>query len=207
MLIILGKGCLVFAPPSIAIPSIGFVFLTVTLRFPSSSMTTLAGSLGTSAADNLCIDWCLLISPLSIIPWSLFMSKLLDSLFANSCKIKTKMWHEKNSGVTQVEEMWWFDDLNLFWCSFNILLCLFHFMIDFNFLSIERHLLSIIGIIRHLLYKHPICKFIHCSLTIWFQRVAVFFKCKKLATETHKKNGERVHRRVLSSNVVIRELK
>lgn len=64
ILIILGKGCFVLAPPSMAIPSIGFVFLTVICKFPLWSGTTcglcswfgsFANPFGCSP-DKRCID-------------------------------------------------------------------------------------------------------------------------------------------------------
>lgn len=88
ILIILGNGCFVLAPPSIAIPRIGFVFLTVTLRLPSASWTTLGPSLSCpppSPRASRCMDWCLRMpeSP-SRSACSSFMSKLRESLWANS---------------------------------------------------------------------------------------------------------------------------
>lgn len=66
ILMILGNGCFVFAPPSIAIPSIGFVFLTVICKLPWLSGTTcglcswfgsFANPFGCSP-DKRCIDCC-----------------------------------------------------------------------------------------------------------------------------------------------------
>lgn len=90
MFIILGKGCFVLAPPSIAIPSIGLVFFTVIWRFPWWSGTTRAACASSCAGSwpSLCIDWCLRIPPRSSnnAPLSSFMSKLRDKLCANSYK-------------------------------------------------------------------------------------------------------------------------
>lgn len=92
ILIILGRGCFVLAPPSIAIPSIGLVFLTVMCRLPWWSGTTRAARLSSSCVSpcaRRCIDWCRRMPARSSAPAptppSSFMSKLRDNLWANSC--------------------------------------------------------------------------------------------------------------------------
>ena len=101
ILMILGSGCLVLAPPSIAIPSIDFVFFTVILRFPWWSGTTRAPSSSRlsdiSLLASLWALWCRLggppvpavpVAPLPEPPsssnWASCMSKLRDSLCASS---------------------------------------------------------------------------------------------------------------------------
>lgn len=90
ILMILGSGCFVLAPPSMAMPKMGFVFLTVMCRFPWWSGMTLAGQGSGPPSGIRCMDWWRRSGPPgppspSRAPVSSFMSKLRDSLCANSC--------------------------------------------------------------------------------------------------------------------------
>lgn len=101
ILMILGSGCLVLAPPSMAIPKIDLVFLTVILRLPWWSGTTRAPSSSLLSDISLLVNlwalWCLrggppappapaaaAPEPPSSRSWASCMSKLRESLCASS---------------------------------------------------------------------------------------------------------------------------
>lgn len=71
ILIILGRGCFVFAPPSIAIPRMGFVLGIVTSKFPSRSCWRL---------DLISFDCILACSRASceMVLWASFLSICRD---------------------------------------------------------------------------------------------------------------------------------
>uniref|UniRef100_A0A8D8FYM7 (northern house mosquito) hypothetical protein n=1 Tax=Culex pipiens TaxID=7175 RepID=A0A8D8FYM7_CULPI len=77
MLMIRGSGCFVFAPPSIAMPRMGFDFFTVMWRFPRWSGTMWGGwSWHCSSEEpfwsigSRCIDWD--ESQLRTVSWMCF---------------------------------------------------------------------------------------------------------------------------------------
>lgn len=101
ILMILGSGCLVLAPPSMAMPKIDLVFFTVILRLPWWSGTTKAPSSSLlsdiSLLASLWALWCLrggppappapavaAPEPPSSRSWASCMSKLRESLCASS---------------------------------------------------------------------------------------------------------------------------